>query len=89
MNNLITKKRLLVFIIALMIVSFTSCKSFKLSYIGGLKKNAEYKGTLPKPDIKFEYGSATDSNLVFLREKYKLDSVAGKGSEVERIINLM
>lgn len=89
MNNLFTKKRLLVFIISLIILSFASCKSFKLSYIGGLKKNAEYKGTLPIPDIQFEYGPATDSNLVLLREKYNLDSVAGNGTEVERIINLM
>jgi len=70
-------------------LTFTSCKQYKISYIRGLKKNAEYLGTLPNPDIDFEYSLPTDSNLVFLRTKYSLDSVAGIGTETEQMINLM
>jgi hypothetical protein len=37
----------------------------------------------------FTYQPASDPNLTALRLTYKLDSVAGNGSEVSRIINLM
>lgn len=67
----------------------TSCKQYKLSYRGGLKKNAGYHASLPDPDVSFSYASPSDSNLRLLRELYNLDSVAGSGSEHERIINLM
>lgn len=62
---------------------------YKLSYIEGLKGNAEFKATLPNPDVKFKYSSASDSNLILIRKKYNLDSVAGKGTETEQIINLI
>lgn len=93
MKNLIKINWLIVLSssIKIIIISIflTSCAEYKLSYIGGLRKNAEFNGTLPEPDVKFEYGPADDTNLVILRETYKLDSVAGNGTEVERIINLM
>jgi len=37
----------------------------------------------------FTYQSVTDSNLVKIRQLWKLDSIAGGGSEVSKIINLM
>jgi hypothetical protein len=40
-------------------------------------------------DMQFQYSGAQDENLRKLRETYRLDAVAGKGPEVERIVNLM
>jgi hypothetical protein len=39
-------------------------------------------------NVNFQYADPTDDNLKRLREKFDLDSVAGKGSETDRIINL-
>jgi hypothetical protein len=41
------------------------------------------------PQVSFRYAEASDENLRKLRDRYDLDSVAGKGPEIERIINLM
>jgi hypothetical protein len=38
---------------------------------------------------KFTYQSPNDSNLVGIRRDFKLDSIAGQGNEVSRILNLM
>jgi len=93
MKNLVKTKsvsNLISFILVVIVtLSFSSCQQFKLSYIKGLNENADFSGTLPKPEIEFTYGSLEDSNLVCLRDKYNLDSVAGNGTEVEQIINLM
>ena len=40
-------------------------------------------------EVNFFYDDSSDSNLKRLRDTYKLDSIAGKGSEMEQIINLM
>jgi hypothetical protein len=40
-------------------------------------------------DVKFCYDNGLDDNLKKLRDTYDLESVAGKGSEIDRIINLM
>lgn len=40
-------------------------------------------------DIKFYYSSPIDDNLRKLRIMYGLETIAGKGSEIDRIINLM
>nr|MBN2277664.1 transglutaminase domain-containing protein [candidate division Zixibacteria bacterium] len=37
----------------------------------------------------FYYSGPDDTDLVTLREKYNLDSVAGDGAQIDRIINLM
>ncbi|NHJ05555.1 MAG: hypothetical protein EAX90_12075 [Candidatus Heimdallarchaeota archaeon] len=39
--------------------------------------------------IDFYYSSAADENLQKLRERYELDKIAGDGSELNKIINLM
>lgn len=41
------------------------------------------------PPVSFQYVQTEDGNLKTLRQKYELDRVAGNGSEIERIINLM
>jgi len=38
---------------------------------------------------KFEYQSMSNPNLVTIRKELKLDSIAGTGSEISRILNLM
>ncbi len=40
-------------------------------------------------EVEFRYAEPADENLKKLREAFDLDTIAGKGSEVERIINLM
>ncbi len=40
-------------------------------------------------DVQFQYSGAQDENLKKLRETYRLETVAGSGSETDRIINLM
>jgi hypothetical protein len=40
-------------------------------------------------DLKFQYADPQDENLNTLRERYRLDAIAGDGSEIQRIINLM
>ncbi|MCC6962511.1 MAG: hypothetical protein IT585_04585 [candidate division Zixibacteria bacterium] len=42
-----------------------------------------------KEKREFSYAQLTDTNLVALRKSFDLDAVAGNGSEVERIIDLM
>jgi hypothetical protein len=58
-------------------------------YLSILKKAGEYNiaenGELPK----FTYQSADNQNLIELNKAFKLDSIAGKGNEVSKIINLM
>ena len=38
--------------------------------------------------VQFYYADSSDENLKLLRDTYDLDSVAGDGSEIDRIINL-
>ena len=40
-------------------------------------------------DIGFHYAEPTDENLEKLRDMYDLDMIAGQGSELDQIINLM
>lgn len=49
--------------------------------------------TVPSNDspitISYSYSSASNENLQRLKETYSLDKIAGNGTEIERIINLM
>lgn len=47
-----------------------------------------YRGTLPV-GMKFRYMSPNNPDLVRLREKFNLDSVAGAGDEISKIKNLL
>lgn len=53
-------------------------------------KNAKTYNTNDKREFpKFIYQSPDDANLTALRKSFKLDSVAGGGTDITRIINLM
>jgi hypothetical protein len=54
-----------------------------------LKKYPAFGNTPVAKEWQFSYSDSTDLNLNELRHTYNLDSVAGQGSEIERIINLM
>lgn len=56
-----------------------------------LKNHPTFSGQQPFPsvDVTFTYAATTDGNLVRLRNLYGLDSIAGQGPEVERMINLL
>jgi len=58
-------------------------------YLYILKKAEKYNFSDNRPLPKFTYQSPDDSNLTALRKAFHLDSIAGKGSDVFRIINLM
>lgn len=58
-------------------------------YIQKLKNSSAYaNGTAPE-SLRFKYMEPNDSNLVFLRRYYKLDSIAGSGDELSKIKNLL
>ncbi|MBM3455394.1 MAG: transglutaminase domain-containing protein [Bacteroidetes bacterium] len=58
-------------------------------YISILKKAGNYNFSENRPLPDFIYQSSSDSNLIFLRNKYNLDSIAGNGTDVLKIINLL
>jgi hypothetical protein len=58
-------------------------------YLFILKKSGHYNTHDNRPLPAFTYQSSVDSNLVSLRKKHNLDSVAGNGTDVLKIINLL
>ncbi len=54
-----------------------------------LREYSDFDNSLKKISDDFYYSAATNENLIKLRKKYKLDEVAGNGTETEKIINLM
>lgn len=60
-------------------------------WAGLLKKHPAYssKPTAYAVEVAFSYAAPTDENLTKLRLAYDLDTVAGAGPEIERLINLM
>jgi hypothetical protein len=60
-------------------------------WAGLLKNHPTFSGQQPSPtvDVTFTYAAPTDENLARLRKLYDLDSIAGQGPEVQRMINLM
>ena len=54
-----------------------------------LRQYPDFGKTAPEDYKTFTYSAPDDSNLVKLREEYKLDSVAGDGNEIARITNLL
>ena len=59
-------------------------------WVGLLKKHPAFsaKGLGYSVDMNFQYADPTDADLKKLRETYDLETVAGQGSETDRIINL-
>ncbi len=63
--------------------------TYKPGYLDILKTASEYNHNDARPVPKFIYQSQDDPNLVKLRAAFKLDSIAGGGNEVSRILNLL
>ncbi len=64
-------------------------KNSNSDYLSTLRKSPKYN-TGEKTDLPaFTYQSADDPHLKSLKATYNLDSIAGKGNDVSRIINLM
>jgi hypothetical protein len=58
-------------------------------YLYILKKDNRFTNTDSIQIPSFTYQSANHSGLVKLRQQFKLDSVAGSGNEVSRLINVL
>ena len=54
-----------------------------------LRKSAPYAPDSIRMDSPFQYESKESKNLQMVREYFKLDSVAGQGDELSKIINLL
>ena len=63
--------------------------AYKPSYLDILKAAAAYDENDPTVVPAFTYQSSSAPELVALREGFKLDSIAGTGNEVSRILNLL
>lgn len=89
------KKKTMYFrISALLLFSFFSVflmAQYKagIDYLGILKRAAMYSTTSNDSFPKFTYQSENESELMELRKRFNLDSVAGSGNETSRIINLL
>ena len=59
-------------------------------WAGLLKKHPAFSAKLPgyRVDVIFQYAAPTDDDLTRLRDTYDLETIAGQGSETDRIINL-
>jgi transglutaminase-like putative cysteine protease len=62
---------------------------YKMPYLEKLKKAEKYNTSDNRFIPKFEYQSMDNPNLVRIRKELKLDSIAGKGNEVSKILNLL
>jgi len=58
-------------------------------YLYILRQASAYNPADTRPLPRFTYQAANDTNLIALRKAYNLDSIAGKGSDVSKILNLM
>lgn len=63
--------------------------AYQPSYLDVLKSAAAYNTSDKRPIPAFTYQNKEDSNLQNLRKGFNLDSIAGGGSEVSRILKLM
>ena len=66
-------------------------QSLGKEWLGLLREHPNFPATESNLSMKidFSYGSAGDENLRKLREIFDLDEIAGEGSELNKIINLM
>lgn len=58
-------------------------------YLDILKAASQYNRNDNRPVPRFVYQSKNDSNLMALKTGFKLDSIAGEGNEVSKILNLL
>lgn len=87
---LITKNTVFEFIIVLndTAKALTQIK-YQPGYLDILKTGSVYNTKDIRPVPQFTYQSQFDSNLVALRKGFNLDSIAGEGNEVSKILNLL
>ena len=62
---------------------------YKIPYLEKLKNAEKYNLSDNRFIPKFEYQSMDNPNLVRIRKDLKLDSIAGNGNEVSKILNLL
>ena len=62
---------------------------YKMPYLEKLKKAEKYNLSDNRFIPKFEYQSMDNPHLVRIRKDLKLDSIAGNGNEVSKILNLL
>ena len=58
-------------------------------YLYILQRGKEYNRKDNRALPAFTYQSATDSNLVALRKGFNLDSIAGQGNDVSKVLNVL
>lgn len=80
-------KRLLTILI--FIIPYFSFAQEKQDYFKILKNGAYYNKHDSRKVPAFTYQSANDPKLVALRDKYRLDSIAGNSNEVVRVLNIL
>lgn len=61
----------------------------KYDYLIILKQAKEYNYHDKQEITIFTYKSQSDSNLMSIRKKFNLDSIAGKGNEISQILNIL
>lgn len=64
-------------------------KSKKVDYLATLQQAPKYSMNENSGTPEFTYQSPDDTNLVKLRKTFNLDSIAGMGTDVSKMINLM
>lgn len=62
---------------------------YKLSYLDKLKNAEKYNYSDNRFIPKFEYQATDNPNLIKIRKDLKLDSIAGTGNEISKILNLL
>jgi hypothetical protein len=62
---------------------------YELSFLDKLKEAKDYNFSDNNLILKFTYQSMDNPSLVQIRHDFRLDSVAGSGNEISRILNLM
>lgn len=62
---------------------------YEPSYLEILKGASKYDFKDVRPIPTFTYQSKNDDKLIALRKGFKLDSIAGEGNEVSKILNLL
>lgn len=63
--------------------------AFKPSYLDKLKNASKYNFNDNREIPKFTYQDQSNPNLVALRKGFNLDSIAGYGNDVSKILNLL
>ena len=62
---------------------------YKLPYLEKLKKGEKYNYADNRFIPNFSYQSIENPNLIKIRKDFKLDSIAGTGNEISKILNLL